>query len=195
MSGKGKQAKVLTDVQTRVVLLFLQKTRYPERDKAMFLLSAKAGLRAKEISLLTWGMVTDGQGHLLDVISLENKASKGKSGRDVPVNPELFKALAELNALKDREPEDYVITSERGERLGAGSVVMWFQRLYKSLGFHGCSSHSGRRTFITMAARKATQVGASLRDVQQMAGHSSLNVTQRYIEGDSEAKRRLVGLL
>jgi hypothetical protein len=35
---------------------------------------------------------------------------------------------------------------------------MWFQRLYsdpeRGLGFQGCSSHSGRRTFITRAARK-----------------------------------------
>ena len=30
--------------------------------------------------------------------------------------------------------------------------------------------------------------GGSLRDVQMLAGHSSLSVTQRYIEGDSEAE-------
>src|SRR3982750_2570814 len=133
MTGKGKQAKVLTDVQTRVVLLFLQKTRYPERDKAMFLLSAKAGLRAKEISLLTWGMVTDPQGGLSDAIALENKASKGLSGRDIFINPELHKALSGLKAVKTVEPEDYIISSERGERLTANSVVMWFNRLYKAL--------------------------------------------------------------
>ena len=35
----------------------------------------------------------------------------------------------------------------------------------------------------------------SLRDVQQLAGHSSLATTQRYIEGDTEAKRKLVNLI
>src|SRR5213080_2234938 len=59
----------------------------------------------------------------------------------------------------------------------------------------GCSSHSGRRTFITRAARKVSQVGGSLRDVQELAGHTSLAMTQRYIEGDTEAKRKLVALL
>jgi site-specific recombinase XerD len=34
-----------------------------------------------------------------------------------------------------------------------------------------------------------------LRDVQQLAGHASLSTTQRYIEGDSEAKRKLVDLI
>jgi hypothetical protein len=56
----------------------------------------------------------------------------------------------------------------------------------------GCSSHSGRRTFITRATRKVSQVGGSLRDVQELAGHTSLAMTQRYIEGDTNAKRKLV---
>ena len=59
----------------------------------------------------------------------------------------------------------------------------------------GCSSHSGRRTFITRAARKVCEVGGSVRDVQQFAGHASLQTTQRYIEGDTEAKRKLVQLI
>ena len=68
------------------------------------------------------------------------------------------------------------------------SITLWFFQLYHDLGLTGCSSHSGRRTFITRAARNIIQAGGSLRDVQQLAGHSSLNTTQRYIEGDNEAK-------
>ena len=45
-----------------------------------------------------------------------------------------------------------------------------------------------------MAARKATTVGGSLRDVQDMLGHASLT-TQRYLEPSSEAKRKLVELV
>ena len=79
--------------------------------------------------------------------------------------------------------------------MDANSVVHWFQRLYSALGFDGCSSHSGRRTFVTNAAKKATLVGGSLRDVQELAGHASLQTTQRYIQGDTEAKRKLVNLI
>ncbi len=53
--AQGKQAKVLTPRQEQVVLRQLEATRYPRRDRAMFLLSVKAGLRAKEIAQLTWG--------------------------------------------------------------------------------------------------------------------------------------------
>ena len=85
--------------------------------------------------------------------------------------------------------------SERGGGLSPATVRLWFHRLYTSLKMEGCSSHSGCRTFMTRAARKVSQVGGSLRDVQELAGHTSLAMTQRYIEGDTEAKRKLVALL
>jgi integrase len=46
----------------RAVLEHLKFTRNAARDRVMFLLSVKAGLRAKEIVALTWGMVTDATG-------------------------------------------------------------------------------------------------------------------------------------
>jgi integrase len=75
------------------------------------------------------------------------------------------------------------------------SIVIWFSRMYSELGFDGCSSHSGRRTFITRAARLVHKAGGSLRDVQLLAGHRSIQTTQRYIDGDSDVQRRLVSLL
>ena len=91
--------------------------------------------------------------------------------------------------------EAHVITTERAQSTTAQSVVNQFSRWYTDLGFVGCSSHSGRRTFITNAARKISTVGGSVRDVQMMAGHSNLNTTQRYIEVDAECQRRVVDLV
>ncbi len=79
--------------------------------------------------------------------------------------------------------------------MSAASVTVWFHKLYGGLGLVGCSSHSGRRTFITRAARKIVEAGGSLRDVQQLAGHASLATTERYIEGDADAKRRVVAMI
>ena len=77
----------------------------------------------------------------------------------------------------------------------AKSVVNWFRGLYSELGLQGCSSHSGRRTFVTLAARSVHKAGGSLRDVQELAGHRSIKTTQGYIEGDADAQRRLIRLL
>ena len=69
----------------------------------------------------------------------------------------------------------------------AKAIVDWFADLYAGLGLQGCSSHSGRRTFVTRAARLIQQVGGSLRDVQELAGHRSIKTTQGYIDGDGDA--------
>src|ERR687885_1897866 len=113
------------------------------------------------------------------------------------MNTMLRAALVELYQLRGDEvyPDQPVVASERRGPLTASSVTRWFFHLYRDVGMTGCSSHSGRRTFITRAARKVSEVGGSVRDVQQLAGHASLQTTQRYIEDDTEAKRKLVALL
>src|SRR5882724_3989629 len=113
----GKQAKMLTPKQETAVLTYLQTMRYPVRNRVMFLLSIKAGLRAKEIALLTWAMVTDAEGHVAQVIALPNTASKGQGGgRMIPLNWMLREALVDLYQLRADEvhPERPVICSERG---------------------------------------------------------------------------------
>jgi integrase/recombinase XerD len=84
-----------------------------------------------------------------------------------------------------------VVRSNRGGPMHPVSIVNWFAAAYRTLGLAGCSSHSGRRTFITRAAR----AGGSLRDVQLLAGHRSIVTTQRYIDGDTDAQRRLVAMV
>ena len=74
-------------------------------------------------------------------------------------------------------------------------IVCWFAKAFRIIGLEGCSSHSGRRTFITRAARLVHKAGGSLRDVQLLAGHRSIQTTQRYIDGDTETQRKLVSLI
>jgi integrase len=196
MRGLGKQAKVLTEGQVKAALAAVQERRYPERDRVMVLLSVRAGLRAKEIAMCTWGMATDAEGTVGDALHLSNGASKGKrGGRVVPLNKELRAALVALKAARNGvEATDRIIHSERDAGMSPGTVQVWFHRLYESLGFKGASSHSGRRTFVTRCAKKIIEAGGSLRDVQELAGHASLATTQRYIQGDTDAKRRVVDL-
>jgi integrase/recombinase XerC len=194
----GKQAKIISDKQVRAVLAEIDARRYPLRDRAMFLLSMKAGMRSVEIASITWAMVTDAEGEIGDIIALTNSASKGRGGgRFIPVHPDLKAALVALH--KERgvkaRPDWPVIHSERNHGLSAGAVAVWFHRLYTGLGMIGCSSHSGRRSFVTRAARRISEVGGSLRDVQMLAGHASLSTTAKYIEHDADAQRKVVALI
>jgi integrase len=143
-------------------------------------------------------MVTDAEGTIGDAIHLTNSASKGKGGgRTIPLNAALREAPMSLQRARGNEagPSLRAIHSERGEGYSAASVQVWFARLYGKLGFTGASSHSGRRTFITRAARKIIEAGGSLRDVQELAGHAGLATTQRYIAGDNDAKRKVLALI
>ena len=196
----GKQAKTLTKSQVDAVSAFLLARRNGLRDQTVFLLSVRAGLRAKEIANLKWSMIQTPEGEVGDAIHLTNKASKGRSGRMIPLNKQLRENLKQMlvAAQQDRlfHPAlSYVVTTERSAHTSPQAVVNMFKRWYEDIGLLGCSSHSGRRTFITNAARKISTVGGSLRDVQMLAGHSSLAVTQRYIDGDSEARRKIVDLI
>lgn len=194
-----KQAKILSPKQAQILLNYVSRLRNGTRNAAIVLLSTKSGLRAKEIAELKWEMLLNPDRTLADAIHLTDSASKGRSGRTIPLNKHLKRVLQEL--LKQRKKNgDFAVTSkviqtERSSQTSAQAVVNMFSRWYSDLGFVGCSSHSGRRTFITSAAKKAATVGGSLRDVQMLAGHSSLQTTQRYIEADTDAQRKLVDLV
>jgi integrase/recombinase XerD len=190
----GKQAKTLSKGQVEAVLGYLAKTRHPVRNRLIFLLSVKAGLRAKEIARLTWWMTNDSLGEVGWTICLQDSASKGKSGRVIPLNPQVRDALIEYRrSVPNAGP--FVISTERALSTSPQAIVNMFQRWYRHLGFVGCSSHSGRRMFISHAARKISLVGGSLRDVQMLAGHSNLRTTQGYIEANPDAQVQVVDLV
>ena len=190
----GRQAKILSDIQIKAVLGALEGSRNGLRNQVMFLLSLNS-LRAKEIASLEISMITDAEGNLSDHIALEDKASKGRSGRVVFMNSVLRETLREYLNQRKNSPSKYVIVSERSEKFSAHAVVVFFARLYTKLGFVGLSSHSGRRSFASRAAKKISLAGGSLRDVQALMGHSSLSTTQKYIDQDVDAQRKVASMI
>ena len=199
--GLGKQSKVLTNTQVEVLTDYLLTTRHGKRDKLIFLLSVKAGLRAKEIAHLTWSMVLNSNNDVNDAIHLTDKASKGSSGRIIPMNTQLKEHIQMyFNDVKDklwsvRLQEHFVISTERSNKTTPQAIVNMFSKWYKRIGYLGCSSHSGRRTFITNASRKIGLAGGSLRDVQMLAGHKYLHTTQRYIDHNTDCQKKIVNLI
>ena len=197
MTGLTRTAKIINPKMVNATLNYLDGTRHPIRNRLIFLLSVKLGLRAKEIACLTWSMILDAEGDFTDVLTLDNSASKGKrGGRIIPLSQTITDALStHFDTTHRKEPHHRIIQTERSDKVAPQVIVNMFQRWFADLGYEGCSSHSGRRTFITNASKKISSVGGSLRDIQYLAGHSSLQTTQRYIEGDSRAREKVVELV
>jgi integrase/recombinase XerD len=188
-------AKVLAPGELRRVQQRAARGRFAARNNVMVLLSFKAGLRACEIAGLDWTMVLGPSGRVGHSLMVGSGIAKNGRARRLPLHEELRAALELLNKLQGRPHAGPIVQSQRGGRMRARSVVNWFKLLYDQAGLSGCSSHSGRRTFITLSARLISRAGGSLRDVQELAGHSDLSTTQRYIEGDRDAQRKLVAML
>jgi integrase/recombinase XerD len=190
----GRQAKILSSAQINDLLTYASATRHPLRNRVIVLLSAKAGLRASEIAKLTWDMVVEPSGRVGTSLELLDEAAKRRSGRRIPLHPVLRVSLLALMSAATAAAGP-VVQSERGGPMTPLSIVVWFNLAFKAVGLRGCSSHSGRRSFITRAARLVHRAGGSLRDVQLLAGHRSIQTTQRYIDGDSDAQRKLVSMI
>ena len=104
----GRQAKVLTPGDLRRLVSRARKNRFPKRDRVMVLLAVRAGLRAREIANLSWGMVLDANGRIASMIEVRDAIAKRGSGRRVPMHPELKKALLELwhcQTTEDYQPD------------------------------------------------------------------------------------------
>ena len=121
----------------------------------------------------------------------------GKS-RDVPINREVKHAI---HLFRRKYPQsDWLAVSDRKGKVRhqkVNALTVWFRKLYINAGLEGCSSHSGRRTFITQLARQ-TGNDFTLKDIQRVVGHARLDTTEAYIDGSPHVGKlvdRLSGFL
>lgn len=187
-----RQAQTLNEAQLRRVLQYCQSRRHPVRDRTIILVSFNAGLRAKEIAALTAGNVIDQEGAVRDQFVLQGRQSKGGDARTVYLNQRLRRALADYAAtIPLADPTRPLFESQKGGAFSANTMCQLFLDIYHACGLKDASSHSGRRTFIT---RMAAQ-GVGVRVLAALAGHSSIQVTQRYIDVNSDQLASAVELL
>lgn len=181
-----KRAGVLTAEQFETLMERAGRTSHPERDRVMLLLSFKCGLRACEIARLKWDDVTDAEGNILKAkawIELGHDITKGKKpDTKVAMHPELRSALIKLKAVSPNSKYLMYAPQAKTGVMSVSNVTVYLFNLYRKLGFSKCSSHTGRRTFITTLARVCNEHKCSIKDVQSLARHSDLRTTEKYIE-------------
>lgn len=176
-----KHAKIIDDKDLKEVFKFIDReSNHKIRDKVAINLSLKAGLRVAEIAGLKWEDVTKANGNLSDMIHIGSHIGKGGKERQIPMHKDIKECLT---ALKNTNPTSpYIRYGDYKDSITPNALTVWFKRIYMKTGLIGCSSHSGRRTFLTKLARTANLHGGSLKDVQLLAGHSYIMTTERYIE-------------
>jgi len=81
--------------------------------------------------------------------------------------------------------------SQKGGHFSANTMCQLFLDVHKACGLKDASSHSGRRTYITRLANN----GVGVRLLAELAGHSHISTTQRYIYVNSEHLSQAVELL
>ena len=151
----------------------------------MALLSLHCGLRAGEIFSLTWQDVDMERGLLT---LRDTKSGKTRAA----IMTEAVKSM--LADRKRRGPADLVFPSETGEKVG--QVSQSFIKTVNALGFNdGVTDarqkvvfHSLRHTFASWLAED----GADLYVIQQLMGHQSFAMVQRYAHLSPDTLRRAV---
>jgi len=197
------QAKVLNEREIKKCLTWISAKRHASRNRCMFLLTHQSGMRVGEVAALRICDVLTQDGQIKEEVRLARDQTKGDRSRVVylptKTQQEIKEYLLTRFKLRDLTPIRMTDTSRAlfstqknaNRGFSANTLAQYFHYLYKEVGIEGASSHSGRRGFITNLANK----GVSVRVLQELAGHRSLAVTQRYIEVNHQLMRNVVELV
>jgi integrase/recombinase XerD len=189
-----KQAKVLTEIELKRLLKIVAFTRHAERNRLIVMLSFLSGLRACEIAQMRVKDVISATADIKDEIYFEKWQTKGRNAQSVVISELLQKEIAQYikafpHLLADNEGR--LLRSQKQNDFSSQSIQNLFRGLYKLANIDNASSHSGRRTFITNLSEK----GVSVRVIQELARHSSMATTQRYIDVSVDKLRNAVELV
>ena len=173
------QAKVLTEAEIKRVLAGVDHNgKLAARNRLVVMLSFLGGMRAGEIAALKLHHIVNEDGTVRDRIHLLADETKGNRGRTVIMGKKLQKEIARyLDKRGSYKLDTPLIRSQKGGHFSATTMVMLFRRIFDAAGIKDARSHSGRRNFLTALANR----GVSIFILQKLAGHKSIQTTQRYV--------------
>jgi integrase/recombinase XerD len=176
MSKEG-QAAVLSRKELKRLEAIISTKEQPERNQSMIDFSFRCGMRVKEISSLYLSDVVGKNGSLKKSFTLESSKTKGNQNREIFLQDKtVIKNLVAYLTVRGNQ-RGPLFLSRKGGSFSPNTMQMAFKRLFDAAGIEGASSHSGRRTFATMLIEK----GFNLVMVAELMGHSSIEMTRKYV--------------
>ena len=143
------------------------------RDKAMFMLMLRCGLRVEEVANLTMGVI--------DVKRRTILVEDGKGGKDriVYMSNDVLQSLLSFLKVRPASKARKIFLSEKGESKGQPISIRGIQRRmerYARKAKIKLSCHHLRHTMAT----QMLNADADLSTIQDLLGHSNVKTTQRY---------------
>jgi site-specific recombinase XerD len=149
------------------------------RDRAMFLLILRCGLRISEVAeLLLVNLFLD------EPRSRIVASGKGSKERSVYVSPQAERALSDYLAERPALPSDYVFLSYQGDGLSTTAIHKRLMRYREQAGVH-LTAHRLRHSFANDLLTADTPVTT----IQKLLGHRWLETTQVYVEANDRQVR------
>lgn len=186
--ARADQVQPFDERQVGALLSASQKTLHGKRDYSIVCFLLDTGMRASELCDLK----------MSDVDMSARKCivlGKGNKHRAVYFGRQTAKALWNYLREEEREPSSPVFLSDRGsgtgEPLTRSGLLQLIERLGKASHIEAvrCSPHTFRHTFAVTFLRN----GGNVFSLQQILGHTSLQMTNRYVavsQGDLEKQHR-----
>jgi len=176
-------ARPLTDDE--ITLIYDQgfTGEFALRNRVLFLLRLKTGLRITEALSLLVSDVVNPAGEIVERLYIRRSTVKGKaSGRSIPLHPQVRMILNLYLSTLD-SGESYVFASKKGVVLDKKSVWRIEKLACKAVGidYSRVSTHSTRKTF----AKKAHSIyGGDILKTRKALGHKDINSTVQYLAVD-----------
>jgi len=161
-----KQPRFFSMEEIRLIL-----SKCPERWYLYYMILLHTGMRRGELANLEWNDV-DFERKMIKITPKDGWSPKGKRGREIPINNELFELLIRQ---KKESTGRHVVERSRAKRYDRG---LWekFWRLAKKLGIRNANIHTFRHTF----ASYMIMSGVDLVTVKELLGHRDITTTMRY---------------
>jgi len=187
------QAKTLSKAELKQLLDVTSScSRYSQRDATMLLFTHLCGLRVGEVAALRFDDILDANCNVRDEMTLDAARTKSKQTRKIFLPKQMQRQLQDYVKSASKRPQHgYLFSTQKSARFSANTATQHLQRLYARAGISGATSHSGRRTWLTALSQK----GVSVFVLADMAGHRSIQTTQRYVTVNDEMKRNAAELI
>jgi integrase/recombinase XerD len=208
-----KHARTINEEEFNTLLHYVAGMRYAERNRLLLFLTHKAGMRVGEVSalkhydmLIPVDVCMNDNGRAVSdlsvyiqniqyivspIIQLRKREVKGKHARTVHLSETVQREIQQYYTSVHKLSYERLCINARGNCMNNVALAQEMRRWYLECSMLGCSSHTGRRGFVTELLDKQVNIKV----VQELVGHRHLSTTQCYADTRSSALKAAVNLL